>query len=178
MTHSGRIIDFKTGIRPEDICLEDISHHLSKICRFGGSLPLDVHYSVAQHSILLAKYCLHFGAIAAAKYYLFHDAAEAYIGDMVSGLKSDMFQYQGLDAEVSFVIWSKYNINKHLNDVAGPLDKRILIDECKAFLPKMYSYLSNNPHLSPLGVLVQNEKNPELTKQEFLRMCDKLNIRD
>ncbi|WP_440344721.1 hypothetical protein, partial [Mycobacterium tuberculosis] len=39
--------------RAEDICLEDIAHSLSMMCRFNSHSP--VLYSVAQHSIHCAE---------------------------------------------------------------------------------------------------------------------------
>ncbi|MEL5850000.1 MAG: hypothetical protein U7M05_11660, partial [Candidatus Igneacidithiobacillus chanchocoensis] len=52
MTASGR--DFlPSKMKPEDVRIEDIAHALSHICRFGGHTRK--HYSVAQHSLLVAR---------------------------------------------------------------------------------------------------------------------------
>src|SRR5690606_19551202 len=68
--------------RPGDVDLEVFAHALSLQCRFGGHCK--VFYSVAQHCVLTAR-------ILHDSYWrheaLMHDAAEAYIGDVVRPLK-------------------------------------------------------------------------------------------
>lgn len=76
MTISGKLFDFLSP-DPEAICIEDIAHALSLENRYSGHTPFP--YSVAQHSILMAA-----KAPADIKIHcLLHDAAEAYMGDVV-----------------------------------------------------------------------------------------------
>ncbi len=96
MTRKGDYIATYTGKqfypldpRPEDVCLEDIAHSLSNLCRFTGHTDTDRFYSVAQHSVI----CSTIVAPEAALLALLHDAAEAYLGDISRPLKRDLYVF-------------------------------------------------------------------------------------
>lgn len=86
-----------------------IAHALARICRFGGHARQ--FYSVAQHSVIVshhvpAPYALHA---------LMHDAAEAYIGDVIRPLKMLLKEwtgekYEAFEANVEGVIWKRLGI--------------------------------------------------------------------
>jgi hypothetical protein len=80
ITLSGRKVHLLDP-QPDDILLEDVAGTLARICRFGGMISR--HYSVAQHSVLVSRLC----RLENAKIGLLHDAAEAYLGDVISPLK-------------------------------------------------------------------------------------------
>lgn len=79
---SGVRISFeKDRFRECDVVLDDISQHLSRLRRFGGASATP--YSVLQHSLVVAELLpQHLRRPG-----LLHDAAEAYIGDVVAPLK-------------------------------------------------------------------------------------------
>lgn len=84
--------------KPEQVCIEDIAHALSCICRFGGHCT--VFYSVAQHCVQVS----HLVPQNEALYALLHDAAEAYMGDMVAPLKREMQKYKELEIRICAVV--------------------------------------------------------------------------
>lgn len=111
-TVSGRKFEFaaplgRSAVR--EYSLLDIGHALSNICRFGGHTKK--FYSVAEH-------CVRVAGLVPDQYRLealLHDAAEAYIGDITSPMKSqfpllasvedgirrEIFAFVGLPLELS-----------------------------------------------------------------------------
>lgn len=83
-TSSGRTINLQTPPFTWPIVLADIAHALSNVCRWGGHTKR--FYSVAQHSILVANHLEPHGP-EVMLWGLMHDAAEAYVGDMIGPLK-------------------------------------------------------------------------------------------
>lgn len=78
----------------DDIEIEDIAHHLSNICRFTGATKR--HYSVGQHSLLVADILRSKGYNAHTQFAgLMHDAAEAYVTDVPTPIKRELL-IQGL----------------------------------------------------------------------------------
>lgn len=93
-TFSGRYVD--TGNpSPESICIEDIAHALSSICRFGGhSLRF---YSVAEHAVFVSRRIESEGYNSGVVMQgLHHDDAEAYLGDIPRPLKALLQPIYGL----------------------------------------------------------------------------------
>lgn len=102
-TVSGNYIDL---LEPDPcmIDIHDIAHGLSNICRFNGQTP--EFYSVAQHSVLCYWLAKEKGYTPAERLAcLLHDAAEAYVGDMVRPLKQHLaafaFTEQGVDIAIA-----------------------------------------------------------------------------
>lgn len=79
--------------KPEqaNLYIEDIAWALSMECRFGGSCSR--HYSVAEHSLYVVELVPQELKFAA----LMHDAHEAYVKDMLTGMKDLVPAYRTLE---------------------------------------------------------------------------------
>jgi len=86
VTRGGRKFSF-VNPKPEDVDLGDIAHALSHANRFTGHTYAP--WTVAQHSLLVSELCWYETRDnEVALHGLFHDAAEAYVGDISSPLKT------------------------------------------------------------------------------------------
>ena len=85
LTHTGQRVELLNP-HPATIRLTDIAVSLSRQARFNGH-TVHVPWSVAEHSMLVAEAVVKQSAFLVGPA-LLHDAAEAYIGDLVHPLKS------------------------------------------------------------------------------------------
>jgi uncharacterized protein len=167
---------FPLDPRPEEISLVDIAHHLSRINRYNGACQIE-HYSVAEHSVLMAHALYREGVPPEVAYQaLFHDAAEAYIGDMVRPLKRQPEMVGFCAAEI--LIWRaivdsnpvlasfKEAVGYELDRRVKEADNRILVDErAQCMAPSTNTW--GIGHLEPLGVKIKGWK-PSVAKILFL----------
>jgi len=101
--------------RAEDVCIEDIAHHLALTNRFSGATALP--YSVAQHSVLVS---LHVPP-RLALHGLLHDAAEAYLADIPGPIKGDLPRFAAIERRLLQVIGAALDVPDlalHWNEVA------------------------------------------------------------
>lgn len=90
----------------DDICIEDIAHALSLLCRFTGHCKR--FYSVGQHS----WHASHLVSKEHALEALLHDAAEAYVNDLSRPLKHDsrLDGYSQVEGTIDYIIRTKYGL--------------------------------------------------------------------
>ena len=89
------------------VCIEDIAHALSLICRANGHFPQ--FYSVAQHSISCAREAMARklpDRIALAC--LIHDGSEAYLSDITRPVKKELDAYRAYEKNLQNVIYEKF----------------------------------------------------------------------
>ncbi len=131
ITYTGKKFDLLDP-QPDSICLEDIAHHLSLLCRYNGACTH--FYSVAQHCILMEERVPEYAAQA-----LFHDAGEAYYGCITTPLKVIIAQLTGgcfkriLD-KIDSVIFDKFNIPWPCDPEIKKADTQLFIDEWFALM--------------------------------------------
>lgn len=106
-TYTGKVFDYNNPTT-SPVCLEDIAHALGMLCRFNGHIRR--FYSVAQHSVLVSRLVEPRHTLQA----LFHDAAEAYVGDMVAPLKrcGKMEDYAFLEELIAANIRTELNLGE------------------------------------------------------------------
>lgn len=95
LTHHRRKVE-PSAIHADTLDLRDIAHALAKLPRYNGHGPIDLHYSVAEHSVMMANYAFfdmidrrldYRVAASFALAVLLHDANEAYMGDLTRAAK-------------------------------------------------------------------------------------------
>jgi hypothetical protein len=104
-TVSGRIIDL---VEPDSsmIHIEDISHALSNLCRFGGHAK--TFWPVSSHSVLVAL----LSPDDLKKEALLHDATEAYLGDVIKPLKEIIADaYENIESRFMRVIAEAFGLD-------------------------------------------------------------------
>lgn len=167
-TYTGRKF-YPLNPNSNDICILDIAHHLSNITRFNGSCKQ--FYSVAQHSVGLARYWSN--TIIGKRYALLHDAAEAYLLDIPRPVKhSGLIQeYRELEDKIKEIILDKFevleieNINLYDKGIANYEGSRLVKnwDEPRLDMPDPI------PNEIPYWP-------PEIAKLKFLEMAIELEI--
>lgn len=91
----------------ELICIEDIAHSLSLICRGNGHVKS--FFSVGQHCILCAGEAVARGYSARLSLAaLLHDASECYMSDVPRPFKKNLAGYIAQEEKLLCVIYTKY----------------------------------------------------------------------
>jgi 5'-nucleotidase len=165
-TFTGRAF-YPLSAQVDDIDPDDIAHALSLICRYGGHVTR--YYSVAEHSVLLS----HAVAPEDALWALLHDAAEAYVGDMVRPLKYLIPRFRAIERELMVVICDRFGLNPVCPAAVKAADTRIMIDERATLLAPSQQPWTSLEGLAPLGVTVEGWA-PPVAERRFLARLDNL----
>lgn len=115
--------------RAEEIEITDIAHALAHIFRWGGHCRR--FYSVAQHSVLVSK----FGTtLEERRWGLLHDAAEAYIGDMIRPIKHSMPEFQEAERRLIGMIGERFGLTYPWPERVDEADDILLATEAVALM--------------------------------------------
>lgn len=176
-TYSGLMLDLSNP-RPEDICLEDIAHHLARVCRFGGSVH--EYYSVASHSVMVANIVSAGSGTTARRNRsaLLHDATEAYLGDMVSGLKRLNPDYRILEDLWAIAVEQRFDVSFRRCPIIKDADLRARLSECRDLFSGSYPrelLLGGEGNREPWGDPCR-PLDPEASEWEFLATADRLGV--
>ena len=100
--------------RAQDVRVKDIAHHLSMACRFTGAPRRLI--SVAEHSWFVSTLVPQEGLLPLAG--LLHDAAEAYLWDIVTPIKPHVF-FQRPDGSMESASMTEWRILQAVNEALG-----------------------------------------------------------
>ena len=153
--------------RIDHVCIEDIAHGLAYQCRFNGQTH--EFYSVAQHSLVVASLVPTDLRLAA----LLHDAAEAYLGDMVKPLKVLLPAFSAIEDQVSAIIAAAFDVD--FSDYA-PIKRADLIALATEKRDLMPHSVERWAYLDGIGALPQRivPMSPGEAKRAFLQEFTRL----
>lgn len=177
-TYSGIAFDLLDP-RPEMVEIKDIAHALAHQCRYNGHTSH--FYSVAQHSVLVSNALETVGSDRELLLWgLLHDAAEAYVGDLVSPVKRLLrlkaggatlaSDFDRVEAQIQGVIVQKYGLGPNEPAEVTEYDLRLLATERRDLFgqcPRDWQ-LKYEPLYQRIVVW------PATAETEFLRRFDRL----
>ncbi len=153
LTVDGRLFDLNAP-KARDIDFAVIATALSHQCRYNGHVV--AFYSVAEHSALLSDYFRLRDKPLQAKWAHVHDAAEAYVGDLIRPLKRSLPAFADAEAKVAAAIYDRLGLVGPMPDEVIEADRRIIADEVARFVPAS-TWKPEGPPLGlrPYGMLPQ-----------------------
>ena len=151
--------------RPDEICIQDIAHALSNMCRYAGHCR--GFYSVAEHSILVSQVVPEEHAFAA----LMHDATEAYLVDVPRPIKGYLGGYHEYEDALWRAVCERFQLDVELPACVKAADNSVLLAEAEQVMgPKPAPW---NIEGSPAYVTVKF-LTPVIAKSRFLTRFDEL----
>lgn len=151
-TASGRMF-YPLDPRPEEIFIDDIADGLSRLCRYGGQLRRDIeHYSVAEHSVCLARYFVARGETDLARWALLHDAGELF-GELIRPIKSATPDYRAIEARIMAAVCARFGLPRDEPVQVKQADLRITLDERDAVMAEPPAPWDVDA-LEPLGAMI------------------------
>jgi hypothetical protein len=174
-TQSGRKF-WPLDPRPQEICIKDIAHALSRICRFTGHCR--TFYSVADHSIrvadLILAECRRLGksmeeSAVAGLQGLLHDGSEAFLCDLsgpMKGCKRFSHRYEKFEAGLQAAIATQFSLPVEASAMVRWADKVLLATEMRDLMPE--GCFSPDKRWPPLPEKIV-PRSIEASEEDFLR---------
>ena len=107
---------------------------------------------------------------------MLHDAAEAYLGDMVKPLKVLLPAFSEIEDNVSRIIGKRFGVDLSHHPVVKQADLIALATEKRDLMPysvEEWAYLMG---VEPMGEAIQPMP-PEVAKREFMREFERMHAR-
>lgn len=153
--------------RSDEVFIEDIAHSLAMQCRYAGHCLR--FYSVAEHSVLMARHLLQAHGRTMAMYGLLHDASEAYLVDVPRPVKPYLLGYSAAEDRVSDAVFTRFRLNPALPAALKEADNAILANEIENMMPMEWQ-----KRLPPKLDLQLQYWTPERAEVEFLATFEAL----
>ena len=144
-TFTGRYVN-PLQLHAGDICIEDIGHHLSNICRYTGACP--EFYSVAQHSVYVSTHMwTRYDSAEAGLAGLLHDAAEAYLNDIASPVKHSpqMEWYRECEKEAERLVFEVFGLDIDWMAKTKEFDDLLFQQEAGTFWRNEHVFVALSP---------------------------------
>lgn len=163
---------YPTDPRPDEVCIEDIAHSLSLMCRWAGHIK--DFYSVAQHAVLGSYQVPEQFAFA----FLNHDDSEAYCVDIPRPLKyaKGMEGYLVIEEGVDHAVRMALGLPLEMAPEVKEADNRMLLTEQRDLRndPVLLKEMSNRLGLKPYDFRISPWP-PHMAESNFLMRFNQLN---
>jgi len=168
-TSTGKLLDV-FNIAEDDITIEEIAHALSLICRYGGRC--EKFYSVAEHCVVMSKAEFLPGRPLAK---LLHDAAETYIGDIVTGLKNCLPEVVEVESHILETIGKKFGVSQEEFEAVKEADKTMLVTESFHIMSNSFeTFQTVYPDNPPNPRIKLNCWSPEMAELMYIQTFNKI----
>ena len=158
------------------IHLFDIAHALSNLCRFNGHVKR--FYSVGEHSLYVStlldtpKYS---NSRELQRWGLMHDAAEAYLGDMVRPIKQKMPEFKAIEDRLLRRIAERFDLMWPIPPEVFDADDIMLATE---FRDLKHSMPKTPLRMSPVSERIpEHFGSPEVVRKLFLGVANDLGLK-
>lgn len=174
-TAGGHYFDLASP-RPEDVDIRSIAAALGKTCRFGGHCPK--FYSVAEHSVWAQHIAdLNGEDVFAQRAILMHDAAEAYIGDIVTPLKAMLPGINAIELQIERAISEAFGVDfEPHRDVIKKYDRMMLKAEKQAMWPEDSEHWDGFEDIEDPAITVVEFWPPRLAETAFFVAAKTLGV--
>lgn len=162
-TFTGKNFDPLAG-KPSEIDIRDIAHSLSMLCRFNGHTSR--FYSVAEHSLRVSRIL----PPELQAWGLMHDAAEAYLGDMVRPLKCRMPEFEEAEDRLLEIIAARFGLPWPVPQAIWVADDILLATEFRDLMGGIPAGLKQKPLPETIDTLRSEAWSDEASPFDFERI--------
>lgn len=147
---------------PDDLCIEDIAHALSNICRFTGHVS--DFYSVSQHSVLASElmWSVQPTRIDLRLQALLHDASEAYLCDLARPVKHApaLKGYRLAEHTLQTMIYQKFGVPLEEPPELKQIDRELRVTERRQLFDRFPDGYDGGSDADDLGMTADMKITP------------------